>query len=825
MASKIYYFILILCISGFLLPQKMVAQPRYIDFELHGCRYTKNKVIQQPLSAEEEQRMLQTNSHSDSIDILHYAIDLDVTNFSGQTIKGNCQITFTPKVDGIEEIVLDLLELDVDSVGSNGNQLPFTYDGNFVTVDLNTLNIGDTSTITISYQGQPVVAQSGFGGMDFDDGIVYNLGIGLGANPYNYGRGWFPCFDNFVERSTYDINITSAGPRRGYAIGTFLGEEEVASDTFLRSYSMVQPLPTYLVGVAAANYGVVHQTHEGVYGEVPIELVGKLGDTTELKGAFEYLGDAIDAFEFWFGPYVWEKVGFVMTPVGAMEHSTLIAYPDFIIQGGNPTFGQNRLMAHELAHHWWGNITTLSSPADMWIKEGNAEYGAHLFTEYTFGKEAFLDQVKDNFYEVMNFAHIDDGDYLPLSGLPYENTYGTHTYNKGASMMHNLRSYLGDSLFSSGMTSMLNTYTYDAINAAQFRDHLSTATGIDMTSFFDDWIYSPGYSNFEFEYIDIMPVGNDYQVDFEVQQRVLEAPHLHTNVPMEITFFDENWVPHTYDFMASDEFSQASFTLPFEPVAQVMNFNQKLNMGRFQEHYKVYEPGNLNVGLTDMFKLEVLELPDSAMFNIVHHWTAPDEVPNPDQYRISSTHYWSINGDFPEGFLGNFRFQYNGSSPNDFDYDLAAMTEDSILLLWRPTPDADWEEYPHYTKTLLGANNGLGFLNAEPILPGDYAFANGTSITLDIDRQEAPDEPSASVFPNPSTDFIMLEMNNFDAKGYKVRISDQLGRNKIERQVVSPTTFFQDRIDLSTLNTGTYHLQVFDELDYLIYAEQIVVVK
>ena len=208
---------------------------------------------------------------------------------------------------------------------------------------------------------------------------------------------------------------------------------------------MEQVLPTYLVGIAISNYAEIKQVHTGAFGDRDILLLGSPSDSFNMANSFTYLGDCIDALEYWFGPYIWGQVGFVATNVGAMEHSTLIAYPDFSAYGG-PDFGQNRLMAHELGHHWWGNMISPDHPSDMWFKEGHAEYSAHLFTEWTFGKEAFIDQVMDNHFSNISELHVSEG-YLALSGMTYENTYSNHTYYRGASMIHNLRAYLGDSLF------------------------------------------------------------------------------------------------------------------------------------------------------------------------------------------------------------------------------------------------------------------------------------------------------------------------------------------------------------------------------------------
>ncbi|NNE28789.1 MAG: hypothetical protein HKN16_04105, partial [Saprospiraceae bacterium] len=425
------------------------AQPHF-----KGCRHAPFGAKLAPLSKVEKEFLQKSSERSDTIDILNYDIQLTIVDFSGRIIEGYTDITFTPKLQNVSSIELNLLGFTVDSVELDGSlPLSFVHDGLFVSADFPPLSPGDTSTIRVAYHGQPTVSPGGFGGLDFQAGIAYNLGIGLGANPYNYGRGWYPCFDNFVERATYDFSIISEAPKRAHCSGTYLGEEDLGNNLLKRSFRLSQEIPSYLAGIAVGEFVENNDIHIGMNGDVPTQLLAAPSNIEAMIGSFEDLGGTIDALEFWFGPFAWEKAGYVTTAVGAMEHSTLIAYPTSVAIEGN-TFRHRRLMAHELAHHWWGNVAGIPAASDMWFKEGNAEYGAHLVTEYLFGREAFIDQVKDNHLEVLQSAHIEDEGYWPLSGIPYEHTYGTHTYNKGACMMHNLRGYLGDDMFKTGMTSV-----------------------------------------------------------------------------------------------------------------------------------------------------------------------------------------------------------------------------------------------------------------------------------------------------------------------------------------------------------------------------------
>lgn len=217
------------------------------------------------------------NSRSDTIDILNYQINLDITDFTNKIITGNCKITFTPKLNGTNLLDLDLLELNVDSVKDAANNLlTFSYNDTLLAVNLPTLmNVGDTAEITVFYNGTPQTDNSGFGGFYFDNTYAYNLGVGFNADPHNYGRVWFPCFDNFVEHATYEFNIITSGGKKAHCNGVLVSDSIITGDTIVRKWIMNEPIPTYLVGIAVSDYATVHQTFLGNNGSIPVELVAR----------------------------------------------------------------------------------------------------------------------------------------------------------------------------------------------------------------------------------------------------------------------------------------------------------------------------------------------------------------------------------------------------------------------------------------------------------------------------------------------------------------------------------------------------------------------
>lgn len=816
MQFRIPFLLLILCFLTF----QSIAQPETETAPHYGCHHAHHQIPLEPLTNADKAYMAASAARSDTMDILDYAITLKVVNFSQRHIEGFCKITFTPKMDNIDYISLDLLELNVDSISANGQNLNYDYDGLLLHVNLpSALNAGDIMDITVYYNGTPVVDPSNFGGFAFAGGYAYNLGIGLTSNPHNFGRSWYPCFDNFVERSTYEYNIITGGNNKAYCVGTFIEDVDLGDNLRRRTYRMDQQIPTYLSSVAISTYAEYNAVHEGVNDPVPIQLVAKTEDIADMESTFIQLGDAIDALEFWYGPYQWERVGYVATPVGAMEHPTNIAYPTATATSGN-TFGHRNLMAHELAHCWWGDYVTVGSAMDMWVKEGNAEYGAHLMTEYAFGHEAFIDQVKDNFMsEVLSSAHVDDEGYRALSGMPHEFTYGTHTYRKGASMLHNMRGYLGDDLFKQGQRAVLDAFQYASADAIQYRDKLTEATGYDMTPFFNDWILNPGYSAFEINDVEIAASG---EVLLEIEQKVLAAPELHTDVPLEITLTSNVGEKYTERVMASGAMTSIAISAPFTPSFITINENNVLNMAHLSDQLIIEETGSKNLPYSD-FTINTENVEAPVLLHVDHYWVAPDPIQaNPSDARISNSHYWRVAGDLPETFEAAATLEYN----TFFDSDLVSVNEDSLILVYRAYPTEDWKAYPHYSKLTLIPTDGNGFIKLSKILPGEYAFANGELETWETTNtnQLAIVENQVELFPNPTTDSANITIKNAPST-IKMQLIATDGKILVEEKVSNINKDWNYELDLQAFTSGVYWLKFSDDNDFLIDAQAVEILR
>ena len=185
------------------------------------------------------------NSRSDSIDILNYTINLDLTDYTGKFINGFCDVKFTVKLNALNYIDFDLLKLTVDSIKIGNTSLSYSYNDTLLKVNfISPMNIGDTEIVRVYYKGNPVTDNSNWGGFYYQSNYIFNLGVGFEALPHNYGRVWFPCFDNFVERSTYNFIIKTANNMRAHCNGYLLNEVSLGGDTIVRTWVMNYEIPT-----------------------------------------------------------------------------------------------------------------------------------------------------------------------------------------------------------------------------------------------------------------------------------------------------------------------------------------------------------------------------------------------------------------------------------------------------------------------------------------------------------------------------------------------------------------------------------------------------
>ena len=234
----------------------------------YNCQYTKwlkhGAAATQPIN---------NNAKSDTLDILHYDIDMDMTLIQNSLLRASAELTIVAKQNNISTVNLDFINLHIDSVKLNDTAQcshNFSSGPQFLISLPQTFNAGDTFKLAISYYGTPVKDASGWGGFHLSSPYFFNLGVGFAANPHTFGRAWFPCYDNFVEKSTYSFHVKTSAGRTAYCNGTLtnLDTTTFGGDTVVSHWEQNDPIPTYLASVAISNYEVVenHAQRYAIFG-------------------------------------------------------------------------------------------------------------------------------------------------------------------------------------------------------------------------------------------------------------------------------------------------------------------------------------------------------------------------------------------------------------------------------------------------------------------------------------------------------------------------------------------------------------------------------
>ncbi|PKP05092.1 MAG: hypothetical protein CVU11_01465 [Bacteroidetes bacterium HGW-Bacteroidetes-6] len=723
---------------------------------------------------------------SDSIDVISYTIFVDTIDIGTKTIYGCTDVYLQPKINNLQYVPLDLLSLIVDSVYIDGTKVTnLNYNDTLLMIECPTpLPDSDTAIVKVYYHGQPVMDPSTWGGFYFTTPYAYNLGVGFEAEPHNFGRVWFPCIDDFVDKAYYDMYISTDTTQMAVCGGTLVDSTHLAGGRIVWHWALNEPIPTYLASMAVGPYVCAADTFLGINGSIPINIYVAQTLIPNISGTFGNLKPVLTTFESRFGPYLWERVGYVGVPfnAGAMEHATNIAYPNATITG-NTTY--EYLYAHELSHHWFGDLVTCSTAEEMWLNEGWAVFCEFIYKESIYGQDAMQVYIKNKLADVIKRAHFDDGGFYPVGNVPSNITYGTTVYDKGGLVVHTLRNYMGDSLFFPAVKEYLDSLKYGNSNIATMRDIFSASSGIDLTDFFNAWVYREGFPHFDVDSMTIVPNGPNSDITVYLRQKLFGTSQYANSNRVELTFVDPLREMYSVTAEFSGQTGTGMFTIPFVPSTVLVDMNEKTADAVIGYNQLIGTTGTNSFPLAYNY-VEITNFTDTILLRTEFHKVAPDPiVSNPDIYRISPNHYWRIGGIFPEGTTFTVQFDYNrtaSGSTGYLDTELmsTATSADSLILVYRQGPGFDWEITP-FTRA---GNFTVGKIKATNGLPGEYALAIGKPFQSGLPESKAD---GFKISPNPSSDFFLIELNN--NQGGIITIISQSGTvvysNKINKSTKS----------------------------------------
>ena len=434
--------------------------------------------------AAEKKMTFSHNPNTLNYDVTYQKLEFEVDP-AVHYINGAVTTQFVANED-MQTIVFDLShQLQVTEVVQGNQSVAFSQANNELLILLNQIvEEGNRGEVFVSYEGEPPTSAGAFVQTHHNDvPIIWTLSEPFGA------KDWWPCKQSLNDKvDSIDVFLTT--PDHMVAVSNGMEQSQTVHNDATKTthFKHRYPIPAYLVAIAVTNYEIYEQSAGTTPNTFPVvnylypetfqEAVDDLQITLPIMNLFENL--------FGTYPFYEEKYGHAQFSWGGgMEHTTVSFMGNF----------SQHLIAHELAHHWFGNKVTCGSWKDIWINEGFAEYMAGLVIEHLEGFAPFVGWKSQKITRVT--SAVDGNLYLKDHQVDDAARVfnGRITYDKGCMVVHMLRYVLGDEVFYQAMRDFLNDpqLAYDYAVTAQLKKHLEESTGVDLTEFFNDWIYGEGY--------------------------------------------------------------------------------------------------------------------------------------------------------------------------------------------------------------------------------------------------------------------------------------------------------------------------------------------
>ncbi|GAB3548566.1 M1 family metallopeptidase [Spirosoma fluminis] len=432
------------------------------------------------------------------VDVLNYAFSLTLSD-STNLIRGEATIRFT-RTDDRQTVWFDLVGERADStvtgmkVGevrlADGKSTPFTQRNDRVFINLPAAPNQPTE-LTIRYVGTPakglIISRNKFGERTF-----------FGDNWPNNARHYLPVVDHPSDKATCSFTINAPATYRVISNGKLLSETPQPNGRKLTRWQESTPIPTKVMVIGAARFAV---EEVGAVGGVPVQ--SWLYPNDSQKGFVDYR-PAKSILQFFIdkvGPYSYEKLANVQstTIFGGMENASCIFYDEKIIVGRKDS-DVEALLAHEIAHQWFGNSATEADWAHLWLSEGFATYFSALYLEQAYGRDTLNAVLNQNKNQIFRYTALKpNSTIIDSTTTNLMDLLNPNQYQKGGWVLHMLRHELGDDLFWKGVRTYYEKFRNANARTSDLQAVMENVSGKRLGRFFHQWLYQPGFPDVVWE--------------------------------------------------------------------------------------------------------------------------------------------------------------------------------------------------------------------------------------------------------------------------------------------------------------------------------------
>ncbi|MGY8918516.1 MAG: M1 family metallopeptidase, partial [Flavobacteriales bacterium] len=462
-------------------------------------------------TSDKEDITIYNESSKRTSDLIH--TDLAVSfDWEKQHVLGKASLTVKPYFHSTNQLLLDAKGFDIHSIRMNGKSLIYDYDSLCLIIQLDReYNRDEEYVINIDYTAKPNELDiQGSSAISDAKGLYFINPTGIEDKPQQiWTQGeteasscWFPTIDRPNERMTQNIAITVKDEFITLSNGLLVKSHKNEDGSRTDFWEQKLPHVPYLAMLAVGDFNITtdrwkdinvdyyleddyHQYAKSVFGRTP-QMIAHFSEVLGVE-------------------YPWEKYAQIVVRdfvSGAMENTTAVIHGEFVQMTDRELLDdhQDDIIAHELFHHWFGDLVTCESWANLPLNESFATYGEYIWREKGFGRmqaDMHLDADLKNYLRESQSKKVD---MIRFDYIDKEDMFDSHSYAKGGRILHMLRHYLGEDAFYNGLKKYLNDNAYNSVEIHQLRIAMEAVSGEDLNWFFNQWFLASGHPILRIDY-------------------------------------------------------------------------------------------------------------------------------------------------------------------------------------------------------------------------------------------------------------------------------------------------------------------------------------
>ncbi len=439
-------------------------------------------------------------------DLLHTRLELRF-NWAEEMVIGKAELTLKPYFHPADKVTLDAKGFEFQKVALAGKNMPlkYSYENEQIHIQLDrTYKRDEQYKIEMGYTVSPV-ASGGSAVITSNKGLFFVNPKGDDPDKpmqiwtqgeTNWNSRWFPTIDSPNERCTQEVYLTVEDRFKTLSNGRLVKSAKNADGTRTDYWKMDQPHAPYLFMIAVGEYAIV----EDKWRNVPLQYYVEPKYEADATAIFPHTPEMLEFFSQKLGvAYPWPKYAQIVVRdfvSGAMENTTAVTFGEYVQKHRLELVDDRtneKVVAHEMMHHWFGDLVTCESWSNLTLNEGFANYSEYLWLEHKYGRdEADYHQIE----EWQGYFSSASMSVHPLIHFAYEDNedmFDAHSYNKGGAVLHMLRHYVGDEAFFAALKLYLDKHAFSSVEVHDLRLAFEEVTGEDLNWFFNQWFLSAGH--------------------------------------------------------------------------------------------------------------------------------------------------------------------------------------------------------------------------------------------------------------------------------------------------------------------------------------------